>query len=61
MNMMKNKKYKSSQTQLETQNLLTIRTFEQLLGHYKKRVWEIKIAPTLVSSEKLPNLTTSEP
>ncbi|AKD56321.1 hypothetical protein [Spirosoma radiotolerans] len=61
MNKMKNKKDKSSAAQLERQNPLTIGTFEQLLGHYKKRVWEVKIAPTLTSHEKLSTLITSEP
>ena len=58
---MENRAYKSSQAQSEPQNSLTIEMFEQLLGHYKKQVWEIKIAPTLTSNERLSNLIAVKP
>lgn len=35
---------------------LTLITFEQLLAHYKRTVWEVQIAPTLVTSNSLPAL-----
>jgi hypothetical protein len=53
---MENKKHAVNKAPLDKNTPLTINAFEQLLGLYRQRVWEVKIAPTLVSSNSLSKL-----
>jgi hypothetical protein len=53
---MSKKKFIVNKAHSDTNKSLTMIAFEQLLAHYRKTVWEIKIAPTLVSSESLAGL-----
>ncbi len=54
--LMDKKKQLFNKQKSDTDTPLTILAFEQLLGHYKKLVWERKIAPTLISSNSLSKL-----
>ncbi|SOD80064.1 hypothetical protein SAMN06269250_1215 [Spirosoma fluviale] len=52
---MSKRKYKSSKVYSDHNQHLTIITFEQLLAHYRKKVWELAITPTLIGTNSYSN------